>query len=88
MVESSAISTVAGRLLEEAGESLRWCKEHSGDRAAVVLLRRLEISIAAIALAFDYQMEGEPGRAAGALERADWTRRSQATNPFGFGSHT
>ena len=88
MVEGSALSTVAGRLLEEAGETLRWCKEHPGDREAVVRLQRLRISIAAIALAMDYQMEGEQGKAVQALERADWTRRSGSTNPFGFGSHT
>ena len=87
MVEGSALSTVASRLLEEAGETLLWCKEHPGERETVVKLQRLKISIAAIALAIDYQMEGEEGKAAEALERADWTRRSNSTNPFGFSSH-
>ena len=87
MVEGSALSAVAGRLLEEAAEGLAWCKGHAGDRAAVVLLQRLKITIAAIALAIDYQMEGEPAKAAEAIERADWTRRSNATNPFGFSPH-
>jgi len=87
MVEGSALSTVAGRLLEEAAAALVWCKEHAGDREAVVRLQRLKVTIAAIALAIDYQMEGEQGKAVEALERADWTRPSNPGNPFGFSPH-
>jgi ABC-type nitrate/sulfonate/bicarbonate transport system substrate-binding protein len=88
MVEGSPITTVLGKLIDESVEGLRWCKAHPGEREALVRLQRLQISLAAVALALDYEMEGEQTKALQAVEHADWTRRRAGFDPYAFGSHT
>ena len=87
-MEGTPIATVLGKLIDEGVETLRWCKVHTGEAETVVRLRRLQISLAAIALALDAEMDGEGAKALQAVERADWTPRRAPFDPFSFGSHT
>lgn len=58
--------------LEDAAESLRWCKRHLHERRASDALRLVQLNLAYLALALDWQMEGEVEKAESALDRVWW----------------
>ena len=70
MPRPTPISLEAATLLETAIDSLRWCRWHPGDRRAAEALRELQVVLTVTALALDYEMDGQPEKAAQALERA------------------
>jgi hypothetical protein len=64
-----------GRSLDEAAETLRWCRLHIQDRGVTSRLHELEITLGALALAIDYEMDGNMRKATQALDQADWQIR-------------
>jgi hypothetical protein len=60
------------QLIDEALEGVEWCRRHMEERGVSERLRTLQISLASLALAIEYEMEGERDRADHALEHARW----------------
>ena len=58
--------------IDEGIDTMRWCRDHLEQRRAVERLRELEITIAALALALEHEMNGEADEAYQALKKADW----------------
>ena len=64
MAESKALSsTEIARIMDSGIEDLRWCRQHLGERGVPEKLRKLELSLAALALALDYEMDGQRAKA-------------------------
>jgi hypothetical protein len=63
------------KTLEETGESLRWCRQHLGERGVIERLNELNITLGALSLALDYEMDGRDEKTALALEQANWKGR-------------
>jgi hypothetical protein len=72
MSDGSPIATQAAQVIDEAIESVDWCRKHLEERSVSERLRTLQITLAGLALAIEYEMEGERDRAAQALEHARW----------------
>ena len=81
MAQDVDLSKEASRLIDEAMEALRWCRQHLGERGASERLRRLEITLASLALSLDYEMDGQNAKAVQALRRADGRQQSPAGRP-------
>jgi exonuclease VII large subunit len=58
--------------IDDATEALRWCKKHVQERRASETLRLAQLNIAYLALALDWQMEGEMEKALSAIDRIWW----------------
>jgi hypothetical protein len=70
MNEAESVTDRATKLIDDAIETVRWCRFHLQERGVSEKLRELQISVAALALALHYEMDGEPEKAAFAMERA------------------
>jgi hypothetical protein len=69
----------ADAVLDQAIESLRWCRQHLGERKAGEDLRALHPKLGYLALALSWEMDGETERADAALGVANGrSRRQQA----------
>jgi hypothetical protein len=66
------ISAEIAKGIEDAAETLRWCKTHLQDRRAADALRLVELNLSFIAQAIDAQMEGETLKAEQAVDRIWW----------------
>ncbi len=60
------------RGLDDAIEALRWCRDHVAERRAAEALRLAESNLSYIALAIDWEMEGEVDKAESALDHVWW----------------
>jgi hypothetical protein len=69
----TAIVLEAEDLLDQGIDTLRWCRAHFHERKASESLREIQLMLTAVSLALDYEMNGEPEKAALALERAGST---------------
>ena len=58
--------------IDDAVETLRWCKKHQLERRASDALRLVQLNLACLALALDWQMEGEIDRAQSTIDRLWW----------------
>ncbi|HLF78389.1 MAG TPA: hypothetical protein VJB57_12980 [Dehalococcoidia bacterium] len=73
------VEAVAGGVLDEAIETLRWSRQHMQERKAVEELRNLQNRLGYLALALAWEMDGETQRADAALGVANGrSRRQQA----------
>jgi hypothetical protein len=72
MAEEGRLQPRVGKSIEGAIDVLRWCRQHPQDNGVAIKLRELEQAISGLALALDYEMDGQTGRAAIALQAADW----------------
>jgi hypothetical protein len=72
MSEATSALTEAGKTIDEAIEGLRWCRMHMQDRGVTLKLRELEHTLAALALAMDFEMDGDAKKAKIALELSSW----------------
>ncbi len=73
------VETVAGTVLDEAVETLRWCRQHMGERKASEELHTLQTRLGYLSLALSWEMDGETQRADSALGVANGrSRRQQA----------
>lgn len=76
------ITAEIGRGIEDAAETVRWCKAHLHDRRAADALRLVQLNLAYLALALDCQMEGELAKAEEALERLWWQAHRDDLGPL------
>lgn len=58
--------------IDDAAEALRWCRRHLQERKASETLRLTQLNIAYLALALDWQMEGEIDKAFSAIDHIWW----------------
>lgn len=82
MPEQATVTSQVAASIDEAIESLRWCREHLQDRAVSQRLRQIQISMSALALALDYEMDGQSPKAQLALEHANWKPRPAPRSVF------
>jgi hypothetical protein len=68
---TTSISEIA-RYIDEGIDTMKWCREHLEQRRAVERLRELEITLSALCLALDHEMNGETAEAHQMLRKADW----------------
>jgi hypothetical protein len=66
------LASEIARGIDDATESLRWCMKHVQERKAAETLRLAQLNIAYLALALDWQMEGEMDKAFSAIDRIWW----------------
>jgi hypothetical protein len=72
-VTPEQISADIAKGLEDAAETLRWCKAHLQDRRAADAMRLVELNLSYIAQAIDWQMEGETQKAEQCVDRIWWS---------------
>ena len=60
------------RGIDDATQAILWCKRHLQERKTTETLRLAQLNIAYLALALDWQMEGEVDKAASALDHIWW----------------
>ena len=60
------------RGIDDATQAILWCKRHMQERKTSETLRLAQLNIAYLALALDWQMEGELDKAASALDHIWW----------------
>ncbi len=60
------------RGIDDATQAILWCKRHLQERKTTETLRLAQLNIAYLALALDWQMEGESEKAASALDHIWW----------------
>ena len=86
MSAGSQIAAQAAQVIDEALEGVEWCRRHLEERSVSEKLRTLQITLAGLALAIEYEMEGQSDRASQALEHARWRfdllRKSQMTTEW------
>jgi hypothetical protein len=87
--EPASVSSQVATSIDETIEGLRWCRQHLQDRAVSQRMRQLQLSLAALALALDYEMDGQSPKAQLALEHADWRprRAPNVLDPHGYWMH-
>ena len=67
--------------LDDAVDALRWTRRHLHDRNATEALRLVQLNLNALALALDWQMEGETEKAAAAVDRVWWKPHKAGAGP-------
>ena len=66
------VSSEITRGIDDATQAILWCKRHLQERKTTETLRLAHLNIAYLALALDWQMEGEMDKAASALDHIWW----------------
>ncbi len=69
---SEQLTAEITRGIDDATQAILWCKRHLQERKTSETLRLAQLNIAYLALAIDWQMEGELEKAASALDRIWW----------------
>ena len=75
MVQGDSMKQLADDIakgIDDAAETLRWCKKHLHERKSSDALRLVQLNLAYLALALDRQMEGENDKAGEAIDRVWW----------------
>jgi exonuclease VII large subunit len=70
--DAQELASEIARGIDDATESLRWCKKHLQERKTAETLRLAQLNVAYLALALDWQMEGEMEKAFSAIDRIWW----------------
>ena len=81
MAEQMPVLSEVGKSIDEAIEGLRWCRQHMQERGVTQRLRQIQITLSSLALALDYEMDGQTAKAELAMEHADWRARPRQ-QPF------
>ena len=71
-MNESAFSNEVASLLDQGIESLRWCRQHIGERGVTERLHLHLVSMTALTLALTYEMDGKLAYALRAVEYGDW----------------
>ncbi len=79
----NSLSNDVAKGLDDTMEALRWCKRHLHDRRALDALRLIQLNLAYLALALDWEMEGEGAKAASALDRLWWQPHKEDSSWIG-----
>jgi hypothetical protein len=75
MVSGNSLDQVTVQVakgLDDVADTLRWCKKHLHERKALDAIRLAQANLSYLALALDWQMEGEGAKTEQALERFWW----------------
>jgi exonuclease VII large subunit len=80
---SQNLSSEIARGIEDAAETLRWCKRHLQERGATDALRLIQLNLSYLSLALDWQMEGEVDKAASAMDRVWWQPHREQSSGSG-----
>ena len=76
-----------GMLLDVALELMRWCRQHPQDSGIALRLRELQQALSGLALALDYEMDGQTEKATVALQGSEWlSNPAAAARPSPQGS--
>jgi hypothetical protein len=70
--DAEQLAIEIGKGIDDAAAALRWCKQHVQERRAAETLRLTQLNIGYIAMALDWQMEGELEKAFTAIDRIWW----------------
>ena len=70
--DPETLAVEIGKGIDDATNALRWCKQHVQERRASETLRIAQLNLAYIALALDWQMEGEMDKAFSAIDHIWW----------------
>jgi hypothetical protein len=82
-VTPEQIAADIGKGIEDAAETLRWCKAHLQDRRASDAMRLVELNLSYIAQAIEFQMEGDNQKAEAAVDRIWWqSHRPESDTDF------
>jgi hypothetical protein len=60
------------KAIEDAIETLRWCHRHRNERKAIDMMRVVQANLNYLALALDWEMEGDDLKANHALRKVWW----------------
>ena len=71
-MNEAVLSIEVARLIDQGIETLRWCRQHAGERGVAEKLQQHLISVGAITLALGYEADGKLEKALQALEHGDW----------------
>ena len=66
------------KAIDDVAETLRWCKTHLHDRGANDAMRIVQLNLSYLALAIDYQMEGDMKKASDAIDKVWWQPQKDA----------
>ena len=66
------VDTEVGRGMEDALDTLKWCKRHRNERKTADTLRLLQANLGYLALAMDWEMEGDVEKVRWALTKLWW----------------
>jgi hypothetical protein len=72
MTQTTSIAEEVAHYLDETIKSLAFCRDRLGRRDTVAKLREIEITLSALSLALDLEMEGNVAEAVRNLKLADW----------------
>ena len=78
---SKQIESDIGKGVDDAIDALRWARRHLHDRRAAETLRLVQLNLDCLALAMDWQMEGEVTKANGAIDRLWWKPHKDDAGP-------
>lgn len=82
-MDEAVFSAKLAQLMDAGIETLRWCRQHAGERGVAQRLHALQLSISAMTLALNLEMDGELGLAIEALAVGDWdSHASMHNNPY------
>lgn len=70
--DPETLAAEIGKGIDDATNALRWCRQHMQERRASETLRIAQLNIAYIALALDWQMEGQMEKAFNAIDHIWW----------------
>ena len=70
-VEGTSVDKTAGKLIDEAIESLRTSRQHMQELKTTQTLRLVQLRLGHVALALDWAMDGETKKAEEALRLAE-----------------
>jgi len=76
------IETDITKGLDDTVDAVRWARRHLHDRRATETLRLAQLNLNALALALDWQMEGEPEKAMAAIDRLWWQPHKDRGGPM------
>ena len=79
--QAKQIETDINKGLDDITEALRWCKRHLHDRRSADALRLVQLNLAYLALAIDWQMEGDLNKALSAVDRVWWQPHKDENDP-------
>ena len=81
------VETEVNKGIDDSVESLKWFKRHRHERKAVDALRLVQRNLGYLALALDWEMEGELAKAESALQRVWWQPSHDGTVEFDWMGH-
>lgn len=70
--DAEQLSSEIGKGIDDAAAAVRWCKQHMQERRTAETLRLAHLNLAYVAMALEWQMEGEMDKAFSAIDRIWW----------------